>query len=134
MTNVSTFFFWTPVVLLVPVALAAAYFYFSLKVDFNLMARHAVKRAELETRFSEVVTELETLRARLAAVEARPAVPDWTPPEVTAQSLNLNRRGQILRLHGKGRSTAEIASDLQISQGEVELLVKVHDWSATNDL
>jgi len=33
-------------------------------------------------------------------------------------------------LHGKGRTAAEIAADLQISQGEVELLVKVHEWPA----
>jgi hypothetical protein len=125
MTNVHPLLFWAPAILLVPAALAAAYFYFSLRVELRLMARRAATRAELNSRWSEVVTELETLRVRLVAAEARPALQDWTPP-----ALNLNWRGQILRLHGKGRSTAEIASDLRISQGEVELLVKVHDWAA----
>jgi DNA-binding NarL/FixJ family response regulator len=95
-----------------------------------LVARRAVTRAEFDTRWSEVITELETLRTRLAVTEAQPPpAQDWKP-----QSLNLNRRGQILRLHGKGRTPAEIASDLQISQGEVELLLKVHDWSAATAL
>ena len=134
MTNVhpilNPLLLWAPAVLLVPAILAAAYFYFSLKVELRLVARRAVTRAELDRRWSEIVTELETLRARLVATEAQPVpAQDWK-----TQSLNLNRRGQILRLHGKGRTPAEIASDLQISQGEVELLVKVHDWSAAKAL
>jgi DNA-binding NarL/FixJ family response regulator len=138
LTNFNPVLFWAPAVLLVPAALAAAYFYFSLKVELTLLARHSVTRAELAMRWKEVVTEVETLRVRLAAVEARPALQEslqeWTPRDATPQPLNLNRRGQILRLHAKGRSAAEIASDLQISQGEVELLVKVHDWSPATTL
>ena len=116
MTNAHPFLnpllFWAPAALLVPAILAAAYFYFSLKVELSLLARRAVTRAELDSRFSEIVTELETVRTRLMATESQPApAQDWKP-----QSLNLNRRGQILRLHGKGRTPAEIASDLQISQ------------------
>ncbi len=107
-------------------ALAVAfgiYLYFALKVELGLLSRRNVTRAELDGRLTEFVAELEALRARLSVVEARAAPPDWAP-----QGLNLNRRGQVLRLHGKGRTTAEIATDLQISQGEVELLVKLHDW------
>lgn len=127
--TMNPFFFWAPAVLLVPIASLAAYFYFSLRVEVSLLARHGLTREEFDTRLVEIITELETLRTRQAAAESRPAPPDWAP-----QSLNLNRRGQILRLHGKGRSPAEIASDLQISQGEVELLVKVHDWPAASAL
>ena len=114
---------WGPVALLALAVALGAYLYFALKVELGLMARRSVARAELDGRWTELVAELETLRARLTVVESRLAPSDWAP-----QAVNLNRRGQILRLHGKGRTTAEIASDLQISQGEVELLVKVHDW------
>jgi DNA-binding NarL/FixJ family response regulator len=135
MTHVNPFFFWVPAVLLVAAVLAAAYSYFSLKVELRLLARRAVTRGELDARWSEVVTELETLRAQVAAAaESRSAPVEWPTPDHPPAPLNLNRRGQILRLHGKGRSTAEIASDLQISQGEVELLLKVHDWSASTSL
>src|SRR6202044_1656528 len=116
--------FWAPAALLILVILVATYSYFSLKVQLKLLARRSVTRGELDTRWTEVITELETLRAQVVAAESRPAAQEWTVQAGTP-SLNLNRRGQVLRLHGKGRSAAEIASDLQISQGEVELLLKV---------
>lgn len=99
------------------------YLYFALKVELGLVVRRSVTRAELDGRLTELVAELEGLRALLATVESRAAPVGWAP-----QAVNLNQRGQVLRLHGKGRTTAEIATDLQISQGEVELLVKLHDW------
>ena len=133
--NLNQLLFWVPAALLVLVVLLAAYSYFSLKVQLRLLGRRTVTRSELDGRWAEVVTELETLRAQVAAAQERPAAQEWTTPQDrTSPALNLNRRGQILRLHGKGRSTAEIASDLQISQGEVELLLKVHDWSASTPL
>jgi DNA-binding NarL/FixJ family response regulator len=100
------------------------YVYFALRVELSLISRRSVTRPQLDGRLTELVADLETLRARLAVVESRAVPSDWVP-----QAVNLNRRGQILRLHGKGRTPAEIATDLQISQGEVELLVKLHDWS-----
>jgi DNA-binding NarL/FixJ family response regulator len=130
MISINHLLVWAPVILLAAVVLLGSYLYFSLKVELKLITRRTVSRAELEARVSEMVTELESLRARQLAAEVHPVSShDWT-----SQSLNLNRRGQILRLHGKGRSTAEIASDLEISQGEVELLLKVHDWPTASAL
>ena len=120
---------WGPPVLLALAAALGVYLYFALKVELRLIVRRSVTRAELDGRLTELVAELEALRARLATVEARAAPVDWAP-----QAVNLNRRGQVLRLHGKGRTTAEIATDLQISQGEVELLVKLHDWPPAANL
>ncbi len=135
MTNIHPLLFWAPAILLLPALVAASYSFISLKLELRLLSRRVVTRAEFDGRWTEIVTELETLRAQLAAVHPQPATPqEWSTPDRAPSALNLNRRGQILRLHGKGRSTAEIASDLQISQGEVELLLKVHDWSATTHL
>jgi hypothetical protein len=120
---------WIPTVLLLLGIPGVIYLYLSLKIELRLAARRAVTRAELDARFTELVTDLETLRARLALAETRPTPTAWAP-----QAVNLNRRGQVLRLHGKGRTPTEIASDLQISRGEVELLIKVHDWSAASAL
>lgn len=84
--------------------------------------------AELEAQAlltRQMSMDLEELRKRLANHE------DATPPVSVWSSLdtpvNLNRRGQILRLSRKGKSVAEIARDLNIAQGEVDLLLKVHD-------
>ena len=56
--------------------------------------------------------------------------PKWSDQSIP---VNLNRRGQILRLTQKGKSAAEIATDLHISQGEVELLLKVHDLTRSEN-
>jgi DNA-binding NarL/FixJ family response regulator len=120
-----SFLVWATAALLAIALPLAIYYYLALKVELRLLARRVVTRVELENRWSDMAAEWEALRERVAAAESRPVPADWTP-----QAVNLNRRGQILRLHGKGRTPAEIASDLQISQGEVELVVKVHDWPA----
>jgi hypothetical protein len=121
--------FWLPAALLVVALPLGLYLHLSLVVELRLLARRAVTRIELDDRWTEMAAEFETLRVRLAAAESRPVPADWVP-----QAVNLNRRGQILRLHGKGRTAAEIAADLQISQGEVELVVKVHDWPVASPL
>ena len=120
---------WGPLALTASAISFGTYLYFGLKVDLALLSRRSLTRAELEGRLTELVAEVEALRARVAVVESRAAPVDWAP-----QAVNLNRRGQVLRLHGKGRTTAEIATDLQISQGEVELLVKLHDWQPAASL
>ena len=117
--------FWVMAALLAIALPLAVYYYLALKVEIRLLARRVVTRMELDNRWNDMAADLEALRERVAAAESRPVPADWTP-----QSVNLNRRGQIVRLHGKGRTPSEIAADLQISQGEVELVVKVHDWPA----
>jgi uncharacterized coiled-coil protein SlyX len=76
----------------------------------------------------QMAVDLEELRSRVQCrEETMQAAPTtaWSNP---ALPMNLNRRGQILRLSRKGKSVAEIASDLHVAQGEVELLLKVHDF------
>ena len=81
----------------------------------------------LEAAIAHLTAELHELRERLSEREAeRPAPAGWSQ-EVTG--VNLNRRGQVLRLRRRGRSVDEIASTLQMPRGEVELMVKVHELS-----
>jgi len=90
----------------------------------------AVLASELEAQallVRQMSIDLEELRKRLSEQmeSAQPAIPLWA----SDMPVNLNRRGQIIRLSRKGKSIAEIASDLNVAQGEVELLLKVHDLS-----
>lgn len=89
----------------------------------------AALASELEAQallVRQMSIDLEELRKRLSErMESQPAVPLWA----SDMPVNLNRRGQIIRLSRKGKSIAEIASDLNVAQGEVELLLKVHDLS-----
>jgi DNA-binding NarL/FixJ family response regulator len=72
------------------------------------------------------------LDVRVAALESRLANLDRTKDEhaewlAQAESLNLNRRGQVLRLHRRGDSIPEIASTLRMRPGEVSLMIKVYE-------
>ena len=68
-------------------------------------------------------TRLEQFESRLEKLEqATDSRSDWIS---RLESVNLNRRGQVLRLHQKGHSVAEIASALRIGQAEVSFTIKV---------
>jgi hypothetical protein len=83
-------------------------------------ALESVRLAKWSGELQEVRTRLqEWERERRSAAEQG----------AESESLNLNRRAQILSLHRKGKRVQEIASVLRIPQGEVELMVKVHDLS-----
>jgi hypothetical protein len=71
----------------------------------------------------DLTPALDQLRARVSELEQRPvAVSNWNPD----MPINLNRRGQVLRLLGRGDQPSEVAGTLGISQGEVLLMLKVH--------
>ena len=92
--------------------------------ECSLAGQRLVLESSRQTKWSG---ELEEVRARLQEFEReqRSAAERGAEPD----SLNLNRRAQILNLHRKGKHAQEIASVLRIPQGEVELMVKVHDLS-----
>jgi hypothetical protein len=105
--------------------------FFSFKKSFKKEATQAVAGVRdfesLEARVAHLVAEMDELREGEGERDAgRPAPVGWAP-EVAG--VNLNRRGQVLRLRRRGRTVEEIASTLQMSRGEVELMVKVHELS-----
>jgi hypothetical protein len=76
--------------------------------------------------------DTKVLNARLAALEARLNNIDQSRKEHSewlsqAEGLNLNRRGQVLRLHRRGDSASDIASTLRMGKGEVQLMIKVYE-------
>jgi len=131
-----SFFQWLPLVLgAVAIALAALSIgqYFSFKRDVARLRRELGDIEPLEAKVVELASELAELRERVG--EREPAAgprPDWGSGAGTGlTAVNLNRRGQVLRLRRRGRTVEEIASTLEIPRGEVELMVKVHDLSQT---
>lgn len=71
----------------------------------------------LQQKLALVERELEQLRRQpsAASLPARPR-----------SGLNLDNRSQVLRMHRRGDSPAEIAGILELPLQEVELLLKVH--------
>jgi hypothetical protein len=99
----------------------------SVQKEVALALGGAVDFESLEAKVAGMAAEMDELRERLGERDAdRPAPVGWAQ-EVAG--VNLNRRGQVLRLRRRGRTVEEIASTLQMPRGEVELMVKVYELS-----
>src|SRR5581483_7121538 len=82
-------------------------------------------------KLNEFKKELDQMQSRIEELEQpRSTRADWFQE---AAPMNLNRRGQVLRLHRRGDSSVHIASTLGLSQGEVKLIIKVHELSRARD-
>ena len=100
---------------------------FRLRRDLHRLRSDAATAQELYETFKRLSGELETLQTRLRSIEAsREQQADWL---AKSESIHLNRRGQILRLHKNGESEAAIASALRIHASEVKLIIKIHELS-----
>jgi uncharacterized coiled-coil protein SlyX len=105
-------------------------FFLSLKNQLRELGFQMTDQADAIEKVNRVLGvlgsySLESFDKRLAELEARKpvVVPEPTSPAFVGAS----RRGQVLRLHRNGESTAEIAETLGVSQGEVNLTLKLQD-------
>jgi len=97
---------------------------FLLHLNFRALARRGREdREHFERRLAEVLEKTE--QARTEHEEAPRPAPVPTP----GQPLNLNKRGQVLRMRRRGENAETIAAALSIPQNEVDLLLKVHQLS-----
>jgi DNA-binding NarL/FixJ family response regulator len=101
--------------------------YRKLRAELRQVAFKAVNAQQVSEMSSGLSARLSLCESRLASADRiRKDHAEWVSQ---AQSLNLNRRGQVLRLHRRGESAAEIASSLRMGQGEVKLIIKVYEIS-----
>jgi type II secretory pathway component PulM len=92
---------------------------FVLHVKVRNLARLIRDEREHFNSCMERWTEnVESLRAEVSAETIRPAAGQ--------QALNLNKRGQVLRMRRRGENPETIAAALAIPRNEVDLLLKVH--------
>lgn len=123
-----------PVIALLSAA-ASLYLLFRMRAEFaeyRKLTQKSVSDQELsealqplKVRLAEFEVRLAEFDSRFAAAESRRQLDsDWL---AEAESLNLNRRGQVLRLHKRGESPDNIASSLRMKPGEVQLIIKVFE-------
>lgn len=94
-----------------------------LHVKLRLLGRRSREQREyFEGRLAQVLEATERLRSERDEA-ATPAVPP------VRQAINLNKRGQVLRMRRRGEKPETIAAALQIPRNEVDLLFKVHQLS-----
>lgn len=103
-----------------------AFLQFSLFIVFKRRLDHLI--AAQDRNLEDWRSQKESLSAEIAQMKGEIAgqrsAPATTPPP--GQSMNLSRRNLVLRMHFRGDSPSRIASALQISKSEVDLLLKVH--------
>ncbi len=81
-------------------------------------------------KLNELGKEIGQMQLRLDEIERRRTpLADWSPESA---SVHLNRRGQVLRLHRRGESSVQIASALGLVQGEVKLIIRLHELTRAN--
>lgn len=97
---------------------------FLLHLNMQTMARRGREQRDyFESRLAQVLEAAERVRTEREET-ARP-----TPVAAAGQPLNLNKRGQVLRMRRRGEKPESIAAALSIPRNEVDLLLKVHQMS-----
>ncbi|MGD0616052.1 MAG: hypothetical protein ABSB67_00165 [Bryobacteraceae bacterium] len=110
-----------PYVLLAAGLIACIVLFISLKLEIR--RKPGGSNGNVEETVDGLSAAFEQIRARLEdAMQPPPAPTVWSGNA----SVNLNRRGQVLRLFRRGDTPRQIASALGMRQGEVDLIIKIH--------
>jgi len=87
----------------------------------TLVRRSRERHEELESRLRGVAERIERLQP--------PAAEEHPPVQSPGRSLQLNQRGQALRMRHRGEKLETISAALGIPRNEIDLLFKVHQLS-----
>jgi hypothetical protein len=112
-----------PYVVLAASLIACIFLFLSLKLELRRRPGTPRGNHQMEETVDGLSAAFEQIRARLEDSMPTPAV---SMPWSGSPSINLNRRGQVLRLLRRGDNPRQIASALSMRQGEVDLIIKVH--------
>ena len=108
------------------VAGACLLYAFVLHLKMRAVVKNAREQREsLESRVAQASEAVEALRAQME----QKAQESQVPVLAAGGALNLNRRGQALRMRRRGESPATISGSLGIPRNEVDLLLKVHEMA-----
>ncbi|MGJ5820734.1 hypothetical protein [Paludibaculum fermentans] len=112
---------------LLAVGLSLSLFLFVSVKKENADLRHelAAERRQRDAAMIAFQSSLSRLEVALQEAGEAAEAPLMLPPLPTA-SMNINKRGQALRMHRRGETIEQIAATLQVPRSEVELLLKVH--------
>jgi len=113
----------------------STFLFISLRNEIRRLRSSAVSKEELAlqpnkdltVQLQELKIYVERLHTRVA--DLQPSAPPTGERVLETTSVNLNREGQVLRLHRRGTSISDIATALKLPAGEVRLIVKVYELS-----
>jgi hypothetical protein len=108
------------------VAGACLLYAFVLHLRMRTLTQNAKQQREnLENHIAQANDAVEKLRSQMEQAAQQSPVPVLP----TGGALNLNRRGQVLRMRRRGESPETISGSLGIPRNEVNLLLKVHEMA-----
>jgi hypothetical protein len=114
--------------------LAGSYAFQAAGAIVLLLVFLALKRElhELRSRVTRLdfTLRLDAMNARLNEAEERASTLGAPPP--ARRSVNLSKRGQVIRLSRRGEPVETIAATLGLPRREVELLLKVQRVSTAS--
>ena len=99
--------------------------FLSLKRENARLRRRAqADHDAFQQSLNDFQLSLSKLQSALAEREAIPLPAQAAAPLM--ESMDINKRSQVLRLYRRGESPEQIAATLHLPRTEVELLLKVH--------
>ena len=116
--------------LILLMAAACVYLFFCLRKQSRVFGQREADGMALTQEINGMVKAMESINLRLEELERRKTI--TIDGSAEPASVNLNRRGQVLRLSRRGDSAGQIASALGLSQGEVKLTLRVHEMVLDN--
>jgi hypothetical protein len=100
------------------------FFFLCLEHEMRvLQLRWKRRQMAQESATGELKAQMSGLSARVLDAEDRAGV--LVPPTPPRSGLNLNKRGQAIRMSRRGEQAEKIAASLNLPRREVELLLKV---------
>jgi hypothetical protein len=104
---------------------ACVWLFVLMKAEIHGGERRSRKRAEaIEASLNAVRVSLANLSKRLEEAEKQTGL--LVPPPAIRSGFNLSKRSQAIRMNRRGETPSQIAAALELPQGEVDLLLKVH--------
>ncbi len=104
---------------------ACVWLFVLMKAEVRGVDKRSRRRAEaMEAGVNAVRVSLANLSKRLEETEKQTGLLAAPPP--TRSGFNLSKRSQAIRMSRRGETPSQIAAALELPQGEVDLLLKVH--------
>ena len=104
---------------------ACVWLFVLMKAELLSGDRRSRRRAEaLEGALHAVRVSLANLSKRMEETEKQTGL--LAPPPPTRSGFNLSKRSQAISMSRRGETPSQIAAALELPQGEVDLLLKVH--------
>jgi hypothetical protein len=129
MTSVSPFWYISALssALSILTVIACVFLFRSMRKQRLELAAGAAAKEELTAVLAKIQSELQDTKSGLR--ELKDARDAYLNRISETGGINLNQRGQILRLYRRGESPTAISSALRVPAGEVNLIVKVHEMT-----